>query len=300
MTQSTLQTLLVTLCAMISMAFLTLLERKVLSYTQIRKGPNKVGLTGMPQPFADALKLLSKMQTTPTSSNSLPFLVIPPLALTSALLMWYLYPTLKSTNHMPFSMILFISISATNVYVTILAGWTSNSKYALLGAMRATAQTISYEIPMVLILLFLMQTASSTDIYKVSESSLMTVPPMVLMAQMPLMWLVVILAETNRAPFDFAEGESELVSGFNVEFSSTSFALLFMAEYLNILFLSQLTSLIFTGLNCLSLPLVIFFLLSRATFPRHRYDLLMALAWKAFLPLTLTTLMASATLLTAL
>nr|AGN92165.1 NADH dehydrogenase subunit 1 [Lamprotula leaii] len=276
--------------ALISMAFLTLLERKALGYMQLRKGPNKLGLTGLPQPLADALKLLTKAASTPTICNQIPMSLAPLMALTLSTLLWYLYPTTHSTSHKSLSLLLFICISATAVYSIMAGGWSTNSKYALLGAMRAMAQTVSYEIPMILSLIFYSLVGNTLDLaifcstQSLKFKSLLFIP-------MTLVWLTTMLAETNRTPFDFAEGESELVSGFNVEYSGTKFAMFFMAEYLNILFMGLLSSILLLNSTNWAPAFIFFFLLARGTMPRHRYDLMMAMAWEKFIPITLTSIL---------
>nr|ACR00062.1 NADH dehydrogenase subunit 1 [Paralvinella sulfincola] len=297
---STITTLITLVCAMLSMAFYTLLERKCLGYFQTRKGPNKVGIAGLPQPFADAIKLFTKEWSTPLTSNLTPFVLAPVFNLFIALLLWSLYPHPFSSFIMPFSALLIITISSTSVYPVMVAGWASNSKYALLGSLRSVAQTISYEVSMTLILMSAILIHLSFNMnayanYPMSTPALV-IPPL-LFIDLFLPW-----TETNRTPFDFAEGESELVSGFNVEYSSSSFALIFMAEYCSIIIMSLFTAVFF--LQFLSHPLLYSYMLSvqttliallfiwvRASFPRMRYDRLMALTWKTFLPMSLSILM---------
>nr|AVW86149.1 NADH dehydrogenase subunit 1 [Panthalis oerstedi] len=286
--------------ALLAMAFFTLLERKALGYFQIRKGPNKVGIMGLPQPFADALKLLSKEQASPSLANSAPFFVAPVSGLFLALSLWILYPSSYPTHFFTFGALLFLCISSLNVYSTLAAGWSSNSKYALLGALRGVAQTISYEVSMALTLLGALLLFLSLNTNIISTTTLSWVA--LLLIPSSLIWFTTTLAETSRTPFDFAEGESELVSGFNTEYSSGAFALIFMAEYTNILMMSLLTSIFFIGsvsqplLNNLFLllktTLISFlFLWVRASFPRMRYDRLMDLTWKSFLPYSLSVLL---------
>nr|BDQ44393.1 NADH dehydrogenase subunit 1 [Amynthas habereri] len=283
--------------ALVAMAFYTLMERKFLGYFHLRKGPNKVGLMGVPQPFSDAIKLFVKEQAKPTPANKSPFMVAPTMALILALMMWAIYPHSHQSNFLQFGVLYFLCVSSMNVYATFMAGWSSNSKYALLGALRGVAQTISYEVSMSLILLSALVLIMTMDFTK------MTMYSWILMMLMPLTitWFITNLAETNRTPFDFAEGESELVSGFNVEYSSGLFAMIFMAEYMNILVMSLFTSIIFMSMPNMfmsdmimllkTLSLAMLFVWVRATFPRMRYDHLMNLTWKSFLPLSLTSLM---------
>nr|YP_010437793.1 NADH dehydrogenase subunit 1 [Eisenia andrei]UTB53927.1 NADH dehydrogenase subunit 1 [Eisenia andrei] len=281
--------------ALVAMAFYTLMERKFLGYFHLRKGPNKVGLMGIPQPFADAIKLFVKEQASPTPSNQLPFLLAPTMGLILAIMMWIIYPHSHQSFYLQFSVLYFLCVSSMNVYTTFMAGWSSNSKYALLGALRGVAQTISYEVSMSLILLsalVIQMTMDFTKMYIFSWTILMFMP-------LATIWFITNLAETNRTPFDFAEGESELVSGFNVEYSSGLFALIFMAEYMNILVMSLFTSLIFLStlplmsdivLIAQTVALAALFVWIRATYPRMRYDHLMNLTWKSFLPFSLAML----------
>nr|YP_010492266.1 NADH dehydrogenase subunit 1 [Aporrectodea tuberculata]UWM94577.1 NADH dehydrogenase subunit 1 [Aporrectodea tuberculata]UWM94616.1 NADH dehydrogenase subunit 1 [Aporrectodea tuberculata] len=292
--------------ALLGMAFYTLMERKFLGYFHLRKGPNKVGIMGLPQPFADAIKLFVKEQAKPTPSNQTPFLFAPTMGLILALMMWVIYPHSHQSFFLQFSVLYFLCVSSMNVYTTFLAGWSSNSKYALLGALRGVAQTISYEVSMSLILLSALIMLTSMDFTKMSQISWIS------LMFMPLatVWFITNLAETNRTPFDFAEGESELVSGFNVEYSSGLFALIFMSEYANILVMSLFTSVIFfsTFIPLMSdillvtetVALATLFVWVRATYPRMRYDHLMNLTWKSFLPLSLALLILCAPLVTSM
>nr|YP_010233970.1 NADH dehydrogenase subunit 1 [Lens contradens]QTA71640.1 NADH dehydrogenase subunit 1 [Lens contradens] len=291
MTQHLISTFITYVLILLGVAFFTLLERKFLGYFQIRKGPNKVGLMGIPQPLADALKLFVKDWVMPLSSNYLPFVLTPSIMLMMALSLWQLFPSCNMSSPLTLAILLFLSISSLNVYTTLMAGWSSNSKYALLGAIRAMAQTISYEVTMTLIILFYLFIAMKMDLIslRLINSNMLT---LTLFLPLAIMWITVILAETNRTPFDFAEGESELVSGFNIEYGGAGFAFLFMAEYSNILFMSVLTSCLLTGTLAMAIPMTVLFLWARATLPRYRYDLLMAMAWKSFLPLSLATLFA--------
>nr|ADU57249.1 NADH dehydrogenase subunit 1 [Sinohyriopsis schlegelii] len=296
MIQHAVSTFTTYLLILLAVAFFTLLERKALGYFQIRKGPNKVGVMGIPQPLADALKLFVKEWVMPLSSNFFPFVLTPTIMLILALSLWQLFPSFMTSSQMTLGMLLFLCISSLTVYTTLMAGWSSNSKYALLGAIRAMAQTISYEVTMTLIIIFFLYLAMQMDMTSIRLTSFST-PTIMLFFPLGAMWTVVILAETNRAPFDFAEGESELVSGFNVEYGGVGFAFLFMAEYSNILFMSLLSSCLLTGTLVISIPTAILFLWARATLPRYRYDLLMAMAWKAFLPVSLATISALVPLL---
>nr|YP_010536715.1 NADH dehydrogenase subunit 1 [Trochus sacellum]UYC29887.1 NADH dehydrogenase subunit 1 [Trochus sacellum] len=285
-------------CVLLGVAFFTLLERKGLGYFQIRKGPNKVGLGGLPQPLADAAKLFTKELAKPTLANQSPYFLAPVLSLVLALLLWEVYPSEGSGGYFAWGVLFFLCVSSLNVYGTLLAGWASNSKYALLGAIRAVAQTISYEVSLALILLFVLFMCSSFSFLDIKEMN-SYVWVSFLLFPISLVWFVSCVAETNRAPFDFAEGESELVSGFNIEYSAGGFALIFMAEYGNILVMSLFTSVLFFGGGnmglvdfdfFMSLKILFFafaFVWVRATLPRFRYDLLMGLTWKSFLPVSL-------------
>nr|AXS66427.1 NADH dehydrogenase subunit 1 [Coleoptera sp. 23 KM-2017] len=289
--------LILIVCVLVGVAFLTLLERKVLGYIQIRKGPNKLGFVGLVQPFSDAIKLFTKEQTYPYMSNFNLYYFSPVINLFLALFLWICVPFLTVNLSFNLSLLFFLSVSSLSVYTVMLAGWSSNSNYSLLGSLRAVAQTISYEVSLALILLsflFMILSTSILDLMKFQEYIWF----IYLMFPLCLMWVVSSLAETNRTPFDFAEGESELVSGFNVEYSSGSFAMIFLAEYASILFMSMLCCMLFLGgdlvsfLFFLKLSLVAFFWVwVRGTLPRFRYDKLMYLAWKSYLPVALNYLM---------
>nr|YP_010166607.1 NADH dehydrogenase subunit 1 [Hydroporus analis]QRV62698.1 NADH dehydrogenase subunit 1 [Hydroporus analis] len=288
--------LLLVICVLVGVAFLTLLERKVLGYIQIRKGPNKVGFMGIPQPFSDAIKLFSKEQTFPLLSNYVLYYYSPVMSLFLSLLMWMIMPFFMNLFMFNLGMLFFLCITSMGVYTVMIAGWSSNSSYSLLGGMRAVAQTISYEVSLSLIFMSFMIMIggfSLLNFYKYQEYIWM----IFLFLPLGLIWFVSSLAETNRTPFDFAEGESELVSGFNVEYSSGGFALIFLSEYASILFMSMLFSVLFLGSNLFSLLFYLelvfisfLFIWVRGTLPRFRYDKLMYLAWKSFLPISLNYL----------
>nr|WMI45318.1 NADH dehydrogenase subunit 1 [Octopus vulgaris] len=286
--------------ALLAVAFFTLLERKGLSYFQLRKGPNKVGLMGLPQPLSDAIKLFSKEYIKPTLVNYFPFLVCPFLSLFFALFLWMLYNGYFFVSMGGMSMMMFLCISSIGVYCVMGAGWFSNSKYALLGSVRAVAQSISYEVSMSLILMSCLLLVGSISLVNLLKYQYICWIFFVNFF-MFMMWVVSMIAETHRAPFDFAEGESELVSGFNVEYGGVGFALLFMAEYSNILFMSFLCGVLFFGGGFLSVSigfsmslvvglLSFLFIWVRASYPRYRYDLLMYLIWKSYLPCVLMIL----------
>nr|YP_009560233.1 NADH dehydrogenase subunit 1 [Oxysarcodexia avuncula]QAA79131.1 NADH dehydrogenase subunit 1 [Oxysarcodexia avuncula] len=289
--------LLLIVFVLVSVAFLTLLERKVLGYIQIRKGPNKVGIAGIPQPFCDAIKLFTKEQTYPLLSNYISYYFSPVFSLFLSLLVWMCMPLFIKLFSFNLGLLFFLCCTSLGVYTVMIAGWSSNSNYALLGGLRAVAQTISYEVSLALVLLsfvFLIGGYNMLMFYKYQ----MFIWFLFIMFPMSLVWFSISLAETNRTPFDFAEGESELVSGFNVEYSSGGFALIFLAEYASILFMSMLFCVMFLGSDVFSflfyikLTFVSFmFIWVRGTLPRFRYDKLMYLAWKSFLPFSLNFLL---------
>nr|AZZ71716.1 NADH dehydrogenase subunit 1 [Holbrookia lacerata] len=285
---------------LIAVAFLTLLERKVLGYMQLRKGPNIVGPYGLLQPIADGVKLFIKEPVRPSSSSPTLFILTPTLALFIAMLIWAPMPMPHSLTDMNLGLLFMLALSSTAVYSILWSGWASNSKYALIGALRAVAQTISYEVTLGIILLsiviltggFLLKTMLTTQ-----EQTWMLFSSWPLM----MMWYISTLAETNRAPFDLTEGESELVSGFNVEYAGGPFALFFLAEYANIMMMNTLSCILFLSPGQTTQPemfsinlmlkttlLTMGFLWVRASYPRFRYDQLMHLLWKQFLPMTLT------------
>lgn len=283
--------------AMLAIAFYTLIERKLLGYIQLRKGPNKVRLIGIPQPFADAIKLFVKEQSYPSLSNTILFTLAPISRLILALILWAIYPHSNTALYLTFGILYFLCVSRINVYATFLAGWCSNSKYALLGALRGVAQTISYEVSISLILITTLIIHKKIDISLISTNILSW--PIFMVSVIFLFWFITNLAETNRTPFDFAEGESELVSGFNVEYRGGIFALIFIAEYANILIIRLLSIVFFTGFTPIitrtilvlkTIVLATLFVWIRATLPRIRYDNLIYLTWKRFLPIRLGAL----------
>nr|QUQ06885.1 NADH dehydrogenase subunit 1 [Psammocora nierstraszi] len=288
---------------LIAVAFLTLAERKVLGYMQMRKGPNVVG-GGLLQPFADGIKLFLKEMVLPHQASFFVYFFAPIASFTLAFIVWGLLPYGKGVGISDFNIGLLwvLAISSIGVYAVLMSGWGSRSKYAFLGAIRAAAQMISYEVSIGLILISILLCVGSlafNNIVLAQNFIWFFIPffPVV------VMFLVSILAETNRAPFDLTEGESELVSGYNVEYASMSFALFFLAEYAHIIFMSCLTILLFFG-GWLVLPfglkvifIVCFFLWVRASFPRIRYDQLMALLWKGYLPFSLGVVLFVASIL---
>lgn len=288
--------LILVILVIIGVAFLTLLERKVLGYIQIRKGPNKVGILGIPQPFCDAIKLFTKEQTFPNYSNYLVYYFSPIFSLFLSLLVWLCFPFVIKLYSFNLGVLFFLCCLSIGVYSVILAGWSSNSNYALLGGLRAVAQTISYEVSLVLILMSMIFLISR---YNFFYFFLYQEYIWFILFCFPVasVWFFSSLAETNRTPFDFAEGESELVSGFNVEYRRGGFALIFLAEYSSILFIRIIFSLIFLGgdiysfMFFLKLSFISFlFIWVRGTLPRFRYDKLIFLAWKSFLPFSLNYL----------
>lgn len=291
-----LTSIFILIMVLIGLSFLTLFERKVLGYIQIRKGPNKVGLIGFVQPFGDAIKLFTKEQVYPYISNFNLYYLTPIMNLLLSLFLWMCIPFFTLNYSFYLSILFFICISSLSVYTIILSGWSSNSSYSLLGSLRSIAQTISYEVRLVIIIIsfiFIVLSLNWFDfmIYQNYCWFIFFILPLC------FMWLVTGLAETNRTPFDFAEGESELVSGFNVEYRSGNFAIIFIAEYRRILLISFISRMIFLGSNLFSF--IFFFIVSfisffwiwvRGTLPRFRYDKLMYLAWKSYLPVSLNLL----------
>jgi NADH-quinone oxidoreductase subunit H len=289
---------------LIGVAYLTYAERKVLAAMQLRKGPNVVGPFGLFQPFADAIKMLMKETVIPTGANRFLFLMAPMLTFSLAMIAWAVIPVNDgwAIADINVGILYLFAISSLGVYGIIIAGWASNSKYAFLGAMRSAAQMVSYEVSMGFVLVAVLLCVGSlnlTDVVRAQHNLWFCVP----LFPMLVVFFISALAETNRAPFDLPEGESEIVAGFFVEYSSLSFGLFFLGEYANMILMSALTTILFLGgwlgpfgflpqlgplWFVLKICLCLFmFLWVRATFPRYRYDQLMRLGWKVFLPLSL-------------
>lgn len=288
--------LILVICVLVGVAFLTLIERKILGYIQIRKGPNKVGLIGLPQPFSDAIKLFRKERIYPIISNYNFYYISPAINLFLSLLLWICIPFISRFINFNLGFLFFLCCSSLGVYTIIIAGWSSNSNYSLLGGLRSVAQTISYEVSLSLILLSFLFLTLRLDILEFIKYQ-NYIWFIFLCIPLRIIWFVSRLAETNRTPFDFAEGESELVSGFNVEYRRGGFALIFLAEYSRILFIRIICVILFLGADIyswlffLKVTFISFFWVwVRGTLPRFRYDKLIYLAWKRFLPISLNYL----------
>jgi NADH-quinone oxidoreductase subunit H len=312
-----LKILSITIPLLISVAYFTVAERKIMGAIQRRRGPNVIGFIGLLQAFADGLKLFVKETTLPSNSNIIIFLLAPILAFLLSLIGWAVIPfshkiVLADTN---LGILYLFAISSFNIYGIVLAGWSSNSKYAYLGGLRSAAQMISYEISIGFIILTVCVCTGSLNLSKIvlAQQQIWLIIPLL---PVFVIFYISMLAETNRHPFDLPEAEAELVSGYNVEYSAMTFALFFLAEYANMLMMSSLSALLFLGgwlpiVNVFpfyfipgsvwfSLKVIIgvlFFIITRATLPRYRYDQLMHLGWKCFLPLTIGYLMFTAGLL---
>ena len=297
---------------LICVAFLTLLERKVMGSMQTRRGPNKVGFFGLLQPIADGVKLLLKETVVPAHGNKILFIFAPILTFMICLLGWFVipFPYGGSILKINYSILFLLALSSIGIYGIIIAGWSSNSKYALLGALRSSAQMISYEISMSVTILPVLLLSESLNLYDIVLKQRYIFNGVVLLLP-AVIFFICTVAETNRAPFDLPEAEGELVAGFNVEYSSMTFALFFLGEYANIILMAIFNVCLFWGgwwfypfdtfFTLLPITPVIFyniiyivkilffcflFIWIRASFPRTRYDQLMALSWKIFLPLT--------------
>lgn len=300
---------------LIAVAYFTVAERKIMGIIQRRRGPNVIGYLGLLQALADGLKLFVKETTLPSNSNITIFLLSPVLCFVLSLMGWAVIPFSDQIviSDINLGIIYLFAVSSLNVYSILLAGWSSNSKYAYLGALRSTAQMISYELSLGFIILNVIICAGSLNLSSIiyMQQKIWFVIPLL---PMFIIFYIVMLAETNRHPFDLPEAEAELVSGYNVEYSAMTFALFFLGEYANMLLMSSLSAILFLGgwlplfnfLNFLpgsfwfSLKVVIgviFFIVTRATLPRYRYDQLMSLGWKCFLPLSIGYLLFTASIL---
>lgn len=274
--------------SMAAMAFFTLLERKVLGYSQLRKGPNKIRLSGLLQPLADGVKLFTKEKTALSASNKIVFYAAPVATLLLAEWLWAIAPS--GAILVRYAILIFLAVSRFSVYPTMLAGWSSNSKYSLIGALRRVAQTISYEIRITTILITILMLLKTITINTTPYIRVWIVGPTLLFT-----WYSCTLAETNRSPYDLAEGERELVSGFNTEYGGPEFSLIFMAEYLSIIFICSLTSLLlfprpppwYLTHIIKTVVLTYVFITTRATLPRLRYDRLIEMTWTSYLPIRL-------------
>ena len=311
--------LLITLPLLLSVAYLTYAERRVIGLMQMRRGPNVVGPLGLLQPIADAVKLMFKEVIIPTPASKVVFIIAPMITFILSLIGWAVIPfdeglVLADIN---VGVLYVLAVSSLGVYGIIMAGWASNSKYAFLGAIRSSAQMISYEVSMGLVIVTVLLATGSLNLTEIVEYQ-RTMPMWIqlLLAPMAVVFFISVLAETNRLPFDLPEAEAELVAGYNVEYSSMSFALFFLGEYANMILMSAITVTFFMGgylppfnIEFLSIvPGLIWFVLKiafllfvflwlRATLPRYRYDQLMRIGWKVFLPLTLFWVVLVASLL---
>nr|ACY00195.2 NADH dehydrogenase subunit 1 [Bacillus atticus] len=288
--------LILVIFVLVGVAFFTLLERKILGYIQNRKGPNSVSFLGFLQPFSDAIKLFSSENIFPLKSNFIPYYFSPVFNLFLSLIIWMVIPYFSNIYIYSLGLMFFLCCASLNVYSIMIAGWSSNSNYSMLGGLRSVAQTISYEVSLFLILLSFIILSGSyflIDFYYFQFFCWY----IFLFFPLCLCLFSSLLADTNRTPFDFAEGESELVSGFNVEYSSGGFILIFLSEYSMILFMSLFSCIVFLGCDVFSFMFYIkmifvsfLFVWVRGTLPRFRYDKLMYLAWKCYLPLSLNYL----------
>nr|AWN56211.1 NADH dehydrogenase subunit 1 [Dinocampus coccinellae] len=287
--------IMVMIMIMVSVAFFTLFERKLMSLFHYRKGPNKISFNGLLQPFSDAFKLLTKEYFYPNKSNMYFYILSPLLMLILTLMMWLLYPFFFNLFNFKLSFLFFLSVMSMNVYSLMMGGWASNSTFSMIGAIRSVAQSISYEVTFAISMLIPLLLINSLNLHKMIFYT--TWFPL-MMYMVTLIVLISMLAEINRTPFDLTEGESELVSGFNVEYGSGKFTLIFLAEYSTLMFMMMIFTLMFLFTNSIS---IMFYLISmimmyfitwvRMTFPRIRYDMLMYLCWFYLLPFILLKFM---------
>jgi NADH-quinone oxidoreductase subunit H len=316
--ETTFWIVVVMISVILTVAFTTYFERKVIGYMQGRLGPNRVGPWGLGQPFADVIKLLIKEVVVPQKSNRFLFVIAPLLTLVPALATWAVVPLTDTfvIADINAGLLYVLALTSVGVYGVILAGWATNSKYAFLGAMRSAAQIVAYEIAMGFALVGVLMAGGSLNLGVITEAQAGGVSSWFWLPLLPLFLVYFIsgVAETNRAPFDVAEGESEIVAGFHVEYSGVAFALFFLGEYANIILISALTSILFLGgylspfegwtflestagsflrepslaWLCIKICFFIYvFFWIRATFPRYRYDQIMRLGWKVFIPVTI-------------
>ena len=312
----TAQILAVTICVILTVAFSTYFERKIIGHMQGRIGPNRVGPLGLLQPFADVIKLLLKEVVVPTRSNRFLFVIAPLLSIVPALATWAVIPLTEDfvIADINAGLLYVLALTSMGVYGVILAGWATNSKYAFLGAMRSAAQIVAYEIAMGFALVGVLMAGGSLNLGDIVRAQAGGFSQWFLIPLLPLflVYFIAGVAETNRAPFDVAEGESEIVAGFHVEYSGVAFAVFFLAEYANMILISALTAIFFLGgwaspfegwtflgegmflrepsFFWLAVKISIFmfaFFWFRATFPRYRYDQIMRLGWKVFIPVTI-------------
>ncbi len=299
---------------MLAVAYLTYAERKVIGYMQVRIGPNRVGYKGLLQPIADGIKLLMKEIIIPSGANKFLFVLAPVITIAPALAAWAVIPFSPELvlANVDAGLLYILAMTSIGVYGVIIAGWASNSKYAFLGSLRSAAQIVSYEIAMGFALVGVLMAAQSLNLVEIVKGQTGGVFSWYWLPLFPMfiVYLIAGVAETNRAPFDVAEGESEIVAGFHVEYSGMAFAVFFLAEYANMILIAALTSLMFLGgwqplfdiapFNWIpgfvwlmfKIGFVLFlFLWFRATFPRYRYDQIMRLGWKVFIPITLVWLL---------
>ena len=300
----------IALPVILTVAYLTYMERKIIGYMQTRIGPNRVGFRGLLQPFADVIKLVMKEVILPTNANRYLFFIAPVLSIMPAIAAWVVIPFSPGlvVANVNAGLLLILAVTSIGVYGVIISGWASNSKYAFLGAMRSAAQMVAYEIAMGFAIVGVLMAAQTLNLSQIVENQAGGIWHWYFIPLLPLFVVYFIsgVAETNRLPFDVAEGESEIVAGFHVEYSGTAFAVFFLAEYANMILISAVASLLFLGgwlspfeglpwigqssIIWMFLKMAFFlflYLWFRGTYPRYRYDQIMRLGWKVFIPVTL-------------